>query len=190
MINLNEIKVGGDTSKVFNDGNAGEVTVQMGVARKKPEDGERFPDWNFIAKDSQERTLREGFYYLDPAGYKSEEKYNNHLIFEGRRLKHILNALYGDDLEFPPFSSPKEMLDWCMNTIAKKNGTTVRIGVTYGTVKRPSNYLQLKSTFPFIVNGDDKEIKFSNIDLMERPAPSTPSGPDPSDKDVKLPWEE
>jgi hypothetical protein len=186
MINLNEIKVGGDTSKVFNDGNAGEVVAQIGAARKKPDDGEKYPDWNLMFKDDQGRVLKEGLYYMDPAGYTSEKKFNNHLMFEGRRLKHVLNALYGDDLVFPTFSSTKEMLDWCMNAITKKNGTNVRVGATYGTVKRPSNYLQLKSTFPFIATGDDK-IKFSNIDLMERPAPSTPSSP--SEKSPGLPWE-
>ncbi|MFW6311401.1 MAG: hypothetical protein ACOC1K_04110, partial [Nanoarchaeota archaeon] len=91
---------------------------------------------------------------------------------------------------------PKEMLDGCMELLQKHNGEKVKIGVTFGTEKRPSKngYLALKSTFPFITTDLDGEINFSKIDLMERPTPSTPKTDNdtPSYKggSESLPWDQ
>ena len=186
MINFNEIKVSGK-NPVFNNGEAGELMATMVVSRKKPTDAVNRPDWSITFTDSEGRTLNEGFYYIDETKYTSSEKYNNHLKFEAARLKHFVNALYGE-MNFPAFNSTKEMLDWCMTTLVKQNNAKVKIGVTFGTVKRPNNkgYLGLKSTFPFISGDPNYIIGFSKNDLVERPAPSAPKEEDTT-KD--LPWD-
>jgi hypothetical protein len=188
MINLNEIEVR-DKSSVFNNGKAGEAVVKIAAEKKKPTDKENAPDWKLIFIDSEDRSLNEGFYYLDPTRYANEEKFKNRLGYEASKLKHIVNALYGKDFEFPGFATPVDMLDGCMKLIAQKAGTTVKVGATFGTVRNPSKngYLRLKSTFPFITGNIDDEISFSNIDLLERPQPKAPVKEESDTTD--LPWE-
>lgn len=189
MINLNEVEV--KINPVFNNGNAGEALAKIKVVRKQPTDKPNFPDWKVSYFDQKNRELNDGFYYLDPSKYASDEKFKNRLNYEALRLKHMVNALYGDEFEFPVFATPKEMLDGCMELLQAKNGTTVKVGATYGTTKRPSKngWIQVKSTFPFILGDLSKEISFSNSDLLERPTPSsTPA--DSQKSEEKLPWDQ
>ena len=184
MINLNEVEVKGK-NPVFNDGEAGEAVGKVSVEKKTTTD--KSPDWNLFITDEDGRALKEGFYYKNREAYASDEKFNNALKYEAAKLKHIINALYGE-IEFPLFQTPKEMLDGCMNMIAKKTGTTVKVGVNYGTIQRPKNFLQLKSTFPFITSNLEEPIKPAKNDLMERPEPSAPKESTPDS--MKMPWDD
>lgn len=169
MINFSELDVK-DKSPVFNNGNAGQVVAKVFVEKRKPEDGATFPDWKIIFKDKDDRQLNEGFYYLDPSRYSSDEKFNARLNFEAKKLKHLVHGIMGKGVDFPVFEDTKEMLDGCMKMLQTAEGTTVNLGVTYGTTKRPNKkgYLQLKSTFPMITDVDT-EISFNDNDLMEKP---------------------
>lgn len=195
MIDLNKIDVK-DKNPIFNNGKAGEVIATFKIVKKEDNDASRLPDWNVLFEDSQNRVLKEGFYYLDPSRYQSDEKFKNRLNYEAITLKHMVNAFYGKDFEFPAFSTPKEMLDGCMELLSKHNDKKVKIGVTFGTTKRPSKngYLVLKTTFPFITTNLDEDINFSKIDLMERPQPSTPEQEDTSNYNTggseALPWDQ
>ena len=189
MINLNEVKVNGK-NPVFNDGNAGEVIVKITVGKKKVTDNPNKPDWSITFSDKDGRSINEGFYYLDETKYSSTEKFNNHLKYEAARLKHLVTALFGE-MNFPAFNTTKEMLDWCMTMLLKQNNAQVKIGATYGTVKRPNNkgYIGLKSSFPFICSVDE-HIGFSKNDLMERPTPTDATSDDSKDDSTKdLPWD-
>ena len=184
MINFNEIKVS-TKNPIFNNGEAGEVVASVSVEKNNKVDNR--PNWQLIFTDDEGRTLNEGFYYMDETKYSSQDKFNNSLKYEAGRLKHIIDTLYGE-VNYPAFNTPKEMLDWCMASIGKKNGSKVKIGVTYGTTKRPNKngYLGLKSTFPFIFGNLDEKVLFNKIDLLERPTPSAPKEEEPV-KD--LPWD-
>ena len=189
MINLNEVKVSSQ-NPVFNNGIAGEVIVKITVGKKKVTDAPNKPDWTVTFTDKDGRSINEGFYYLDETKYATTEKFNNHLKYEAARLKHLVNALFGD-IQFPAFNTTKEMLDWCMTTLAKQNNATVKIGATYGTVKRPNNkgYIGLKQRFQFICNVNES-IGFNKNDLMERPTPTDVKPEDPQEDSVKdLPWD-
>lgn len=184
MINFNEIKVS-TKNPVFNNGEAGEVVVSLSVEKNNKVDNR--PDWQLMFTDSDGRTLNEGFYYLNETKYATPEKFNNSLKWEAGRLKHIVDTLYGE-VQYPNFNNPKEMLDWCMTSIAKKNGVKVKIGVTYGTVRRPNKngYLGLKGTFPFMFGDLNENVVFGKNDLMQRPTPSAPK----EEAEVKdLPWD-
>jgi len=190
MINLNEISVN-DKNPVFNNGKAGEAVVTISVEKKPLGDTTRKPDYNLVFTDKEQRTITEPFWYLDATGYAKEEDYNKRVTFEATKLKHFINVLYGD-LNFPPFNTPKEMLDWCMETISKKTGTIVKGGFTFGTPRRINNrgYLGLKRTFPMLTANLDEAIEFGNNDLMERPQPSTPAAPETGTKKSDLPWDQ
>lgn len=185
MINFNEISVSKGSS-VFNEGNAGEVICTIAAKKKLPTDGDKLPDWKLFFYDDQKREINEGFYYIDPERFADKEKFNNKVNFEAATLKHVVNALHGKDTEYPPFQDTKQMLDWCMEMVAKAQGSKVKAGFTYGTTKRPKNYLSLKRTFPFITTNLDEAIKFNNNDLMERPTPTTTASEDTKGDD--LPW--
>lgn len=195
FIDLNAIDVK-DKNPVFNNGKAGEVIVKITVSAKKPTDEERMPDWTITFTDKENRQIFEGFYYLDPARFTSEEKFNNFLKYEASRLKHLVHAFYGKAFEFPKYDSPKAMLNGCMQLLIRYNNSTVKIGVTFGTVKRPSRkgFIQLKSTFPFITTNLNEEITFSDRDLMERPTPNdipdNTSGSSDNDTsgEIVMPW--
>jgi len=171
MINLNEAKFNGaeNAPKIFNDGEAGEVIVTVRVEKKKADDHPKGPDYKvFWVKEDRE--INTGFYYLD----STHPKYEANLGINGRMLKDIVKALYGENVALPSGDTYKEVLDQCMQLIAGKPNTQVKIGVDYGTVKRPSKkgYLQLKNSFPFITGDLTKAIPFNwNYDLQHRPAP-------------------
>lgn len=186
MIDFNEIVVK-DKNSAFNNGKAGEAIAHMTVEAKKPTDKDKYPDWKVIFTDNEDRNLNEGFYYLDPGKYKTEDKFKAHLRYEAQRLKHIVTTFYGKEYEFPPFATPKDMLNGCMQLLQAKNNSTVKVGVTFGTVKRPSRngWLQLKSSIPFITTNLEEELNFKDSDLMERPAPTKLEGTSPKQD---LPW--
>jgi hypothetical protein len=83
------------------------------------------------------------------------------------------------------------MLDGCMQLIFATNGTKVKIGATYGTERRPSRngFIQMKATFPFITSDLEESINFSNIDLMQRPEPTSAPSVAKNDTESDLPWE-
>lgn len=188
-INLNEVK-SFEEGPVFNNGKSGRAVAKIYVERKTIDDKENAPDWNLKFVDKKGRPLTEGFYYPDPTRYESNEKFENHINYMGARLKHFINVLCGDDFTFPVFSSPKEMIDECMKIIEEKNGTVVSVGATYGNVKRPSRWLQVKGSFPVISSElSGENITFRSSDLMERPTPVEKTKDNSRKFKSDLPWD-
>ncbi len=170
MINLNEEKFNGreNAVKVFNNGKAGEVIVKVRSEKKKVEDHPQAPDWKVFWIEADGTEINTAFYYLDP----NREGYENKLGIQGRILKDILRALYGEDTALPSAPTYTELLDQCMALVATAGAKEVKAGFTYGSIKYPSKkgYLQLKNTFPFVTGNLDESIAFNwDYDLQHRP---------------------
>ncbi len=177
-IDLNKAEEFGATDvQIFNDGITGIVEgVNIRIELKGPQDVENAPDYKLYAKDKIGE-VNEGFYYQDSEenpGWKS---------YQAQRLIRLARGVLGDDFVFPEYDTPKDALDGVMKLIVPAiKGISFRVAVTYGTIKRPSQYLGFKSFGRFIENmelmPESKLILDDRFDQFERPIPK-------SEEDIK-----
>ena len=175
MIDLNNDQFdGGGNVSIINNGKAGEVVVKPVKVEKKTDDGNN-PDYKIFFEDESGAQVNEGFYYVDLTRQYGE----NALKTQGTRLKHYCKAII-PNWEIPKFETPKEMLDTITeqlrNAINSGNASKIRLGVSYGTTSKSSNYLGVKRTVPFaLAENSTSEITFSDLDVTEKPQPDTPA---------------
>ena len=152
---------------IFNEGNAGIVeNVEIRVNKKGPDEAEKLPVYKIIAKDKYGE-LNEGFFYYESLEEDGFKKY------QAQRLIRLAKGILGDDIEFPPFATPKEALDHIMAMVAKgSRGKLFRVAICYGTTKRPEKYLRFKSFRRFIESMDipfaDTQLKLEAMDNTVR----------------------
>lgn len=170
MINLNDESFNGSSGvQIFNNGEAGLARNVVGSKIETKQDTGNGPDYKLFFKDSSGAEINMAFWYLD----SNKDTFAKDLEKQGKSLKHLVHCYMGSDYQFPPFGSPKEMLDGVIKLISTKfTSTFVRLYCTYGTTLAPKKYLQVRSYVPFIENeilpvGDTK-LKASQIDQMTR----------------------
>ena len=170
MINLNDNSFdGGSNVQIFNGGQAGVVrNVKLDRVEPKTEAGNA-PDYKLFFKDSNGAELNLAFWYLD----STRDTFAKDLEKQGKALKHLVHCFLGETYQFPAFTSPKELLDGCLQLIQPKiSSVMVRLYCTYGTTLYPKKYLQVRSYVPFIeaesVLLSDTRLKANNIDQMTR----------------------
>jgi hypothetical protein len=174
MINLNDASFDASESKaIFNDGNAGIAeNVALSVSKKKPEDKEGSPDYKLVFTDENGGSCNSSYWYVEKATeYSSIEE---QVTKQGKVMKHLIHAIYGQTYQFPNFTSSREMLDGCMKIIRDglASGPKFRIFTNYGTTSSVKNYIQPRSWVPFIepmaVSLADTRLKPGNLDAMAR----------------------
>lgn len=161
--------------KIFNEGKAGLVeNVRVRIEKKAASDDEKKPVYKLIATDENGAEVNEGFYY-------QEEGSKSFTNFQAQRLILLAKGVIGEDVKFPVFKNPTEVLDGVMHMVAKElDKKLFRVLVTYGTTKRKSAFLNFKSFGYFIQKmSEENKLKFDKSDWMERA--ETPE-PTPSEK--------
>jgi len=171
MIDLNKPEdFGANDVRIFNDGSTGIVNnVALRIELKGPEDKDNSPDYKLYAKDSKGE-VNEGYYYQDDENASGWKKY------QGQRLIRLAKGVLGNDYVFPAFESPKAALDGVMKLIAPVlQKTPFNVVVTYGTTKKPSQYLGFKPFGRFLENVElyPKTMLTTDIryDQLTRPQP-------------------
>jgi hypothetical protein len=153
--------------KIFNNGEAGVVeNVRMKIEKKNPGE-EKKPDYRLIASDGISE-VNEGYFYQKPDsdGFKK---------YQAQRLIQLARGILGQDVQFPVFNTPTEALDGIMKMIAPVlDRNMYRVAVTYGTKKKPSQYLGFKTFGSFIEPMNvPSSLTLSNSDCIVRaPAPA------------------
>jgi hypothetical protein len=175
MFNLNDASFDAAEGKaIFNDGNAGVAeNITMVVEKKKPEDKPNSPDYKLTFTDSNGGSCNTSFWYVD-----KDTEYSTiaeQIQKQGKVLKHVIHAIYGDDYQFPNgFNSAKELLDGCMLLIRTglATGGKFRVFANYGSTQGIKKYIQPRSWVPFVepmsVAIADTRLKAGNIDAMAR----------------------
>jgi len=175
MFNLNDASFDAAEGKaIFNDGNAGVAeNITMVVEKKKPEDKPNSPDYKLTFTDSNGGSCNTSFWYVD-----KDTEYSTiaeQIQKQGKVLKHVIHAIYGDDYQFPNgFNSAKELLDGCMLLIRTglATGGKFRVFANYGSTQGIKKYIQPRSWVPFVepmsVTIADTRLKAGNIDAMAR----------------------
>jgi hypothetical protein len=175
MFNLNDASFDAAEGKaIFNDGNAGVAeNITMVVEKKKPEDKPNSPDYKLTFTDSKGGSCNTSFWYVD-----KDTEYSTiaeQIQKQGKVLKHVIHAIYGDDYQFPNgFNSAKELLDGCMLLIRTglATGGKFRVFANYGSTQGIKKYIQPRSWVPFVepmsVAIADTRLKAGNIDAMAR----------------------
>jgi len=146
-INLNKSEDFVKEFKVFNDGIAGVVeNVKIRIEKKASSDtDDKKPVYKLIATDSQGAEVNEGFYYHKDAEEKGFKNY------QAQRLILLARGVFGDDIKFPVWSNPVEVLDGVMKMVAPALSKGAwRVAIAYGTTKRKESYLGFKSFGSFI----------------------------------------
>ena len=183
LINLNDEKFDVSEISIFNNGKAGIVSdCEITIEKKKPTDSYNAPDYKIMIVDKF-GSVNTGLYYLDP----KHEKFKDQLKYQGRDLKHIHRAVFGDK-ELPTFKDTKEMLDKVMEAIkAVEKTAKVRVAVCYGTTQRPSAYLRLRNFPPFIesmsIPVDKTELTLKVTDQIDRLVPDKGTTPTTKSED-------
>lgn len=173
MINLNDTQFEG--TRVFNDGKAGLVTdVTIEVEKKQPSDLETSPDYRLIVEDQHGGRINRGFWYFKPLADADAKKNGERQTQEISRLVHLARAVMGADYELPAVNSVKEAYD-VVFTMVRDNAGSKKFNVftTYGSVNKPSKYLELRY-FDFIesaVKEEDTKFSARNTDLLTRVIP-------------------
>lgn len=166
VINLNDSKFAG--SKVFNNGNAGLVTVTIDrITKKQPSDADNTPDYRVFYKDSSGAEINQGWYYFTVRQGDTDEQIEQKKGYELSRLVSLARTVLGPNAELPEVTDVQNALDVVMNIVSKNAGDTqYNVFVTYGTVQRPSRYLELRR-FNFIAPAD-VTLTATNRDQMSR----------------------
>jgi hypothetical protein len=135
-VNLNKSEDFVKEFKVFNDGKAGIAdNVRVRVDKK--------PVYKLVASDDKGE-INEGFFYQEPDS-------DGFTKYQAQRLIQLARGVFGDDVKFPEFSTPKEALDGVMKMVAPELAKKVwRVAVCYGTNRRKASYLGFKSFGSFI----------------------------------------
>jgi hypothetical protein len=175
MINLNDASFDAAEGKaVFNGGNAGVAeNISLVVEKKKAEDKPNSPDYKLTFTDEAGGSCNTSFWYVEKdTDYSTIAE---QIQKQGKVLKHVIHAIYGDDYQFPSgFNSAKELLDGCMLLIRTgvATGGKFRVFANYGSTQGVKKYIQPRSWVPFIepmsVAIADTRLKAGNIDAMAR----------------------
>jgi hypothetical protein len=145
-INLNNSEEYIKNLTIFNDGKAGIVEpVRMRIEKKASSDtDDKKPVYKLIAADDKGE-INEGFYYHKDAEEKGFKNY------QAQRLILLAKGVFGDDVKFPVWNNPTEVLDGVMKMVAPALANKPwRVAITYGTTRRKESYLQFKSFGSFI----------------------------------------
>ena len=174
MINLNDASFDAkEGAVIFNGGNAGIAeNVTLSVQKKKPEDKAGSPEYKLTFTDANGGACNSSFWYVD-----KDTEYSTiaeQIQKQGKVLKHVIHAIYGDGYSFPSFSSAKELLDGCMKIIRDGIGANpkFRVFANYGTKTSVKKYIQPRSWVPFMesmsVASTDSRLKAGDLDAMQR----------------------
>lgn len=175
---------------IFNGGDVGLVpNVTITVEKKPADETKNTPSWKIFFTDATGASTNNGLYYLDP----SQEYFDQQRIRQGQVLKHLLKVIANDDnLQLPSFTNGTEMLDQVMEAVAKKAvGKTFSVWANYGSTKKPSKFISVRTWVPFMATAANAEERLvpSNSDNTVRlvedqpaaaPAESTTGGTDAS----------
>lgn len=174
MINLNDASFDAkEGAAIFNDGKAGIAeNVTLSISKKKPEDKEGSPDYKLTFTDEAGGSCNSSFWYVEKATEYST--IDEQVSKQGKVMKHVIHAIYGNTYQFPNFNSAREMLDGCMKIIRDglAQGPKFRVFANYGTTSSVKNYIQPRSWVPFIepmsVALADTRLKPGNLDAMAK----------------------
>lgn len=175
MINLNDASFDAAEGKaIFNNGVAGVAeNVTVTIAKRKPEDKVGSPEYKLVFTDADGGSCNTSFWYVEKdTDYATIQE---QIQKQGKVLKHVIHAIYGDNYQFPSsFNSAKELLDGCMLLIRTglATGGQFRVFANYGSTQGVKKYIQPRSWVPFMepmtVALADTRLKAGNIDAMER----------------------
>jgi hypothetical protein len=174
MINLNDASFDASEGKaIFNGGNAGIAeNVSLSISKKKPEDKEGSPDYKLTFTDENGGACNSSYWYVEKATEYSS--IDEQIAKQGKVMKHVIHAIYGNTYQFPNFNSAKEMLDGCMKIIRDglSSNPKFRVFANYGTNSSVKNYIQPRSWVPFVepmsVDIADTRLKPGNLDAMAK----------------------
>lgn len=174
MINLNDASFDAkEGAAIFNDGKAGIAeNVTLAISKKKPEDKEGSPDYKLTFTDETGGACNSSFWYVEKATEYSTV--DEQVSKQGKVMKHVIHAIYGNTYQFPNFNSAREMLDGCMKIIRDglAQGPKFRVFANYGTTSSVKNYIQPRSWVPFMepmsVALADTRLKPGNLDAMAK----------------------
>lgn len=174
MINLNDASFDArEGAAIFNNGNAGIAeNVTLSISKKKPEDKEGSPDYKLTFTDEAGGACNTSFWYVEKATEYSTVE--DQIAKQGKVMKHVIHAIYGNTYQFPSFNSAREMLDGCMKIIRDglASGPKFRVFANYGTTSSVKNYIQPRSWVPFMepmsVALADTRLKQGNLDAMAK----------------------
>jgi hypothetical protein len=174
MINLNDASFDAkEGAAIFNDGKAGIAeNVTLSISKKKPEDKEGSPDYKLSFTDAAGGSCNSSFWYVEKATEYST--IDEQVAKQGKVMKHVIHAIYGNTYQFPSFNSAREMLDGCMKIIRDglAQGPKFRVFANYGTTSSVKNYIQPRSWVPFMepmsVALADTRLKPGNLDAMAK----------------------
>lgn len=174
MINLNDASFDArEGAAIFNNGNAGIAeNVSLSISKKKPEDKEGSPDYKLTFTDEAGGACNTSFWYVEKATEYSTVE--DQIAKQGKVMKHVIHAIYGNTYQFPSFNSAREMLDGCMKIIRDglASGPKFRVFANYGTTSSVKNYIQPRSWVPFMepmsVALADTRLKQGNLDAMAK----------------------
>jgi hypothetical protein len=156
--------------KIFNDGVAGVVeNVKVTIVKKSDADTDsKKPVYKVIAEDGK-GSVNEGFYYQEP----DSKGFNN---YQAQRLIMLAKGVFGDNVVFPVWNTPKEVLDGVMNMVAAGLNRPFRVAVCYGTTKNPDQYLNFKAFGSFIQPMSElNKLSFNKGDNMIKATAPTPT---------------
>lgn len=168
--NLNDDNYEAGNIKIFNNGVAGVVEdVTLSVERKKEDDKDEAPLYKLIFTDSSGAIINKGLWYANKAtDYKTIDKVQQD---QGKLIRNLLKAAYGQDYVIPTFNSAEDMLDSGMKLLREglKSNPKFRIIVNYGSVKSVKKFLEVRSWAPFIesMNVEKSELFLGDFDAKE-----------------------
>jgi hypothetical protein len=175
MYNLNDASFDAAEGKaIFNKGVAGVAeNITMTIVKRKAEDKPGSPEYKLVFTDAEGGSCNTSFWYVEKdTDYATIA---DQIQKQGKVLKHVIHAIYGDTYQFPNgFNSAKELLDGCMLLI--RDGLAAapkfRVFANYGSTQGVKKYIQPRSWVPFMepmtVAVADTRLKAGNIDAMER----------------------
>uniref|UniRef100_A0A6M3JZK1 Uncharacterized protein n=1 Tax=viral metagenome TaxID=1070528 RepID=A0A6M3JZK1_9ZZZZ len=175
-VNLNKSDDFINEIKIFNDGNAGVVeNVHLRIEKKSASDDVKKPDYKLIASDDKGE-INEGFYYQVPDEKGETKGFNK---YQAQHLIMLARGIFGKDIIFPVYNTPKEALDGIMIMVAPVlNNKVFRVAVTYGTNRRRSAFLEFKSFGDFIqLMSEPNTLSLGRGDstIRDTPAPAAAS---------------
>lgn len=174
MIDLNDKQFEGSV-KIINNGKAGLVRdVDISITKKAIDEPDNRPDYKLIVKDPIGEVTR-GFYYFKPNPEKSTDYNALRESQEISRVVHLVRAVMGQTYKLPEVNTAKEAFDALFEIIMNNvEGKKFNIFLTFGSKKKPSNYLEIRY-FDFIESANDiSRLRVKNTDNMERIIPDQP----------------
>lgn len=152
--------------KIFNDGKAGVVeNVKISIEKKAPGSDDKKPAYKVIATDLAGASINEGFYYQEPESAAFTK-------YQAQRLIMLARGVLGDDVKFPVWNTPTEVLDGVMKMVAPALNKPFRVAACYGTTKNPDQYLGFRNFGSFIqpMSGVNT-LSFTSSDNMVKVTP-------------------